>query len=88
MLEIFPKKPDRVYCWYAVDANLFQLGSSIHKHTGSRGAAPWGREGGGHKPPVKIKKSTTFFFVLKSSETYARKILHSYTEGKKGSADR
>ena len=25
---------------YAVDANLFQLGSSIQKQAGSRGAAP------------------------------------------------
>ena len=30
---------------YAVEANLFRLGSSIKKHAGSRGAAPVGSTG-------------------------------------------
>ena len=36
----------RVFCDYAVDANLFRLLSSILKHEGSRGAAPVGGVGG------------------------------------------
>ena len=31
----FLEKPGRAYCWYIVDANMFQLGSSLQKHVGS-----------------------------------------------------
>ena len=40
----------RVFCDYAVDANLFRLLSSILKHEGSRGAAPGGRGWGSEAP--------------------------------------
>ena len=79
-----------------VDANLFRLGSSIQKHVGFWGAAPvWGT--GWQSPPSKNvgeKKLpkiflSIFFFVLKSSETYAKKILPSvFFRGEGGSVDR
>ena len=50
MVEIFFGKPGTVYCWYAVDAKLFRLGSSIQKHVGPRGAAPVGVGRGGETP--------------------------------------
>ena len=65
--RIFFEKPGRVYFCYAVELNLFRLGSSVQKHAGSRGASPvWG-----------TFFFVNFFFVLKSSETYAKNILPS-----------
>ena len=50
-------------------ANPFQLGSSIEKHAGSRGAAPQG-SAWGRTFVIFLQKK----MVLKSSETYAQKI--------------
>ena len=46
---------------YAVDANLFQLGSSIQKYAGSRGAAPAGGARGRSTPKIKKIQQKTFF---------------------------
>ena len=60
---------------YAVDANLFQLGSSIQKHAGSMSAAPVGatREA---KPPSKKNDRNCFFdkiFFRKNFKHYFKK---------------
>ena len=46
LVRTFFEKPGRATAKYAVDANLFRLGSSIQKNAGSRGAAPVGGTGG------------------------------------------
>ena len=48
------KKPGRVHFWYAVDTNLFRLGSSILEYAGSRGAVPM-VDTGGRSTPLKKK---------------------------------
>ena len=54
------KRPGRFIAKYAVDANLFRLGSSILKHAGSKGAAPvTGVVGGAHYKKIKFLQVLT-----------------------------
>ena len=59
---------------YAVDANLFQLGSSILKYAGSRGTAPRGVWGANH--PIKfcnqLDKILGQFFFSKRGQIYMK----------------
>ena len=60
---------------YAVDANLFRLGSSILRHAGPRGAAPVGDMGSEapHKNKNKLANWIKFWdkiFFFKSGQIY------------------
>ena len=62
MLKLFFEKPGRVYCWYAVDANLFRPGFSIQK--------------GPEKGPVaqpSVKENFRQKIISKIVPTYLRK---------------
>ena len=49
------EKYGRIYCWHAVDTNLFQLRYSIQKHAGSKGIAKWGYEASHQKKKFDLK---------------------------------
>ena len=60
MLDIFSKNLEAFLAEMPLSANLFQLGSTIQKHAGSRGVAPVGGEGGEAPRKKKILPSALF----------------------------